>query len=91
MAVEFDHVSRQFDGVTALDNVTFSVPDGSIVGVVGTSGAGKSTLLRTVNGLEKPTGGTVTTLGVDPATLDHKGLRDLRRECGDAPHAGGNP
>ena len=46
MAVEFDHVSRQFDGVTALDNVTFSVPDGSIVGVVGTSGAGKSTLLR---------------------------------------------
>lgn len=82
MAVEFDHVSRQFDGVTALDNVTFSVPDGSIVGVVGTSGAGKSTLLRTVNGLEKPTGGTVTTLGVDPATLDHKGLRDLRREVG---------
>ncbi len=82
MAVEFDHVSRQFDGVTALDNVTFSVPNGSIVGVVGTSGAGKSTLLRTVNGLEKPTGGTVTTLGVDPATLDHKGLRDLRREVG---------
>ena len=82
MAVEFDHVSRQFDGVTALDNVTFSVPDGSIVGVVGTSGAGKSTLLRTVNGLEKPTGGTVTPLGVDPATLDHKGLRDLRREVG---------
>lgn len=82
MAVEFDHVSRQFDGVTALDNVTFSVPDGSIVGVVGTSGAGKSTLLRTVNGLEKPTGGTVTTLGVYPATLDHKGLRDLRREVG---------
>ena len=82
MAVEFDHVSRQFDGVTALDNVTFSVPDGSIVGVVGTSGAGKSTLLPTVNGLEKPTGGTVTTLGVDPATLDHKGLRDLRREVG---------
>ncbi|MGM5595628.1 methionine ABC transporter ATP-binding protein [Corynebacterium glucuronolyticum] len=82
MAVEFDHVSRQFDGVTALDNVTFSVPDDSIVGVVGTSGAGKSTLLRTVNGLETPTGGTVTTLGVEPATLGAGELRGLRREVG---------
>ena len=74
-AVIFDNVSRIFGDVTALDGVSLTVPEGSIFGVVGTSGAGKSTLLRTVNGLEKPTGGTVTTLGVEPASL---GTADLR-------------
>ena len=53
-AVTFEHVTRRYGDITALDDVTFTVPSGSIYGVVGTSGAGKSTLLRTVNGLETP-------------------------------------
>ncbi len=81
-AVIFDNVSRTFGDITALAGVSLTVPEGSIFGVVGTSGAGKSTLLRTVNGLETPTGGTVTTLGVEPATLGAGELRGLRREVG---------
>lgn len=82
-AVTFDRVSRHFGPageITALDNVSFDVPAGSVYGVVGTSGAGKSTLLRTVNGLESPTSGAVTVLDRDPATLGQAGLRTLRRE-----------
>lgn len=83
-AVVFDHVSKVFDtrdgSFTALDDITFSVPAGSVAGVVGTSGAGKSTLIRTVNGLETPTSGTVTVLGRNPANLGTSELRKLRRE-----------
>lgn len=79
-AVTFEHVTRRYGDITALDDVTFTVPSGSIYGVVGTSGAGKSTLLRTVNGLETPSEGTVTVLDRDPARLQQSGLRSLRRE-----------
>ena len=79
-AVTFEHVTRRYGDLTALDDVTFDVPAGSVYGVVGTSGAGKSTLLRTVNGLETPSTGTVTVLDREPATLDQSGLRSLRRE-----------
>lgn len=79
-AVSFHQVSRTYGDITALDGITFEVPRGSIFGVVGTSGAGKSTLLRTVNGLEKPTSGTVTVLGNQPADLGRRDLRRLRRD-----------
>lgn len=83
-AVVFDGVTKVFDtgnaSFTALDNVTFAVPNGGISGVVGTSGAGKSTLIRTVNGLETPTSGTVTVLGQEPAALGPRQLRELRRD-----------
>ena len=83
-AVVFDGVTKVFDtgdsSFTALDDITFAVPEGGISGVVGTSGAGKSTLIRTVNGLETPTEGTVAVLGEEPAKLNSKQLRDLRRK-----------
>lgn len=83
-AVVFDHVTKVFEGrgsdFTALDDITFTVPEGTVAGVVGTSGAGKSTLIRTVNGLETPTSGTVTVLGQEPARLNTAGLRALRRD-----------
>ena len=83
-AVVFDGVTKVFDAkdasFTALDNITFAVPEGVISGVVGTSGAGKSTLIRTVNGLETPTSGTVTVLGKQPAALGSRQLRELRRD-----------
>lgn len=81
-AIVFDRVSKTFDtgsgAFTALDDISFTVPQGGVSGVVGTSGAGKSTLIRTVNGLETPTSGTVETLGVQPAALNPRQLRSLR-------------
>lgn len=83
-AIVFNHVSKTFDTASgqfaALDDISFTVPKGGVSGVVGTSGAGKSTLIRTVNGLETPTSGAVETLGVEPATLGPKQLRNLRSE-----------
>lgn len=85
-AVVFDHVSKTFEtrngSFTALDDISFTVPKGSVSGVVGSSGAGKSTLIRTVNGLETPTSGSVTVLGREPATLSPAELRGLRRDVG---------
>ncbi|WP_080791649.1 methionine ABC transporter ATP-binding protein [Corynebacterium pacaense] len=77
-AVSFRDVSKSFGDLHALENVSFDVSEGQIFGVVGTSGAGKSTLIRTVNGLEKPTSGAVEVLGVEPAALGSRGLRELR-------------
>ena len=83
-AVIFDGVTKVFDtgdtSFTALEDISFAVPAGGISGVVGTSGAGKSTLIRTVNGLEVPTSGSVSVLGEEPAKLNAKQLRDLRRK-----------
>ena len=66
--------------INALQDINLEVPSGSIFGVVGTSGAGKSTLLRAINGLEKPTSGSVRVLDQDLGTLSKKQLRGLRRE-----------
>jgi len=51
----------------ALDGIDLSVPEGSIMGVIGPSGCGKSTLVRALTGMERPTEGTVTVFGKDPA------------------------
>jgi len=68
--------------VTALTDVDLSVAAGEIYGVIGRSGAGKSTLIRSVNGLERPTRGTVTVDGVEITALDEAGLRAERRKIG---------
>jgi len=86
--ITFENVSKSFPGtrkglaVTALDDVDLAVDRGSIVGVIGYSGAGKSTLVRLINGLEKPTGGTVTVLGTDVASAGESALRGLRGRIG---------
>ncbi len=57
--VEFHGVRKSFEGRLLLDNLTFTVPKGAIVGVIGGNGAGKSTLLRMIAGTEKPDAGEV--------------------------------
>jgi energy-coupling factor transport system ATP-binding protein len=65
-AIEFDGVWYSYrDGGYALSDVTFSVKAGEAVAIVGHNGSGKTTLLRHLNGLVKPTRGTVTILGMD--------------------------
>jgi biotin transport system ATP-binding protein len=73
MLIEFDRVSVAFEGTTALDEVTLKL-DQKRIGVIGLNGSGKSTFARLLNGLVKPTSGSVSVGGVDPAT-DHKAAR----------------
>ncbi|MEV5823159.1 sugar ABC transporter ATP-binding protein [Micromonospora haikouensis] len=73
-AVEVTGLSRHFGVVRALQDVTLSVPAGSLTAVMGENGAGKSTLMKILAGLDTPTTGTVRVAGeevrrFDPATL----------------------
>jgi len=57
--IEFNHVNKAFDNKMLIDDLSFSVPAGAIVGVIGGNGAGKSTLFKMINGQETPDSGTV--------------------------------
>lgn len=67
-AITFDGVRKTFGRVVAVDRVTFSVPPGSFVGLIGHNGAGKSTCLKMLCGQLRPTEGTVKIAGVDVAS-----------------------
>jgi len=57
--IEFKNVSKAFGDRLLMDNVSFRVPAGAIVGIIGSNGAGKSTLFRMITGQEKPDSGEV--------------------------------
>jgi energy-dependent translational throttle protein EttA len=57
--IEFKGVSKSFGDRLLIDNLSFAVPPGAIVGIIGPNGAGKSTLFRMLQGVEKPDGGEV--------------------------------
>jgi energy-dependent translational throttle protein EttA len=57
--IEFNGVTKSFGGRMLIDNLSFSVPPGAIVGIIGPNGAGKSTLFRLIKGEEKPDKGEV--------------------------------
>ena len=57
--IEFKNVSKSFGERLLIDNLSFKVPAGAIVGIIGPNGAGKSTLFRMVQGIEKPDSGEV--------------------------------
>ena len=57
--IEFNHVNKAFDDKMLIDDLSFSVPAGAIVGVIGGNGAGKSTLFKMIIGQEAPDSGTV--------------------------------
>jgi putative spermidine/putrescine transport system ATP-binding protein len=58
-------ISKSFNGVSAVDHVDLSVPNGTFVCMLGPSGCGKTTLLRTIAGLEEPTSGRILIDGTD--------------------------
>ena len=83
--IELKHVSKTFDagtagGVDALKDVSLTIEDGDIYGIIGMSGAGKSTLVRCINLLEKPTSGEIIVNGQRLDTMPPAQLRAARRE-----------
>ena len=65
--------------VEALKDVSLSIPDGDVFGIIGMSGAGKSTLVRCINMLERPTAGSVVIDGKDLTKMTEKELRAERQ------------
>ncbi|PPD43392.1 MAG: energy-dependent translational throttle protein EttA [Methylocystis sp.] len=58
--IDFEHIAKAFGDTLLIDDLTFKLPPGGIVGVIGPNGAGKTTLFRMITGQEKPDGGTIT-------------------------------
>ena len=70
------------NGTLALDNVSLEVPKGQLLSLIGLSGSGKSTLMRHLNGLHKPTSGSVRVLGTEVSSASNRELRAVRRNVG---------
>ncbi len=63
-AIEINNLTKRYDGFT-LDNISFSVPKGSIMGFIGQNGAGKTTTINSLLGIVNPDGGEIKLLGLD--------------------------
>ena len=85
-AVTLEHISYTYEpgtpfAVTALDDVSFSVREGTITGIIGHTGSGKSTMVQLFNGLEKPSAGRILLDGKD-IWENPKKMRDVRFRVG---------
>ena len=82
--IELKHLCKEFqtaDGtLEALKDVSLTIPDGDVFGIIGMSGAGKSTLVRCINLLERPSSGSVLVDGTALEELSEQALRPLRRQ-----------
>jgi ABC-2 type transport system ATP-binding protein len=67
--IQAQRLTRYFGGKCAVDQVTFSVPRGSVFAFIGRNGAGKTTTIRMILGLLEPTCGSARILGYDSASL----------------------
>src|SRR5688572_30340058 len=80
--LRFDNVSLWFDGVAALQEVSFEILPGETHIILGSAGSGKTTLLKTALGLIRPSGGRVFLFGQEITNLDEESLFALRRKMG---------
>ena len=82
--IELKHLSKSFETaggrVDALKDVSLTIPDGDVYGIIGMSGAGKSTLVRCINMLERPTEGEVIVNGQRLDTMSPAQLRTARHD-----------
>jgi branched-chain amino acid transport system ATP-binding protein len=77
--LEIEKLTKEFDGVTALQDVTFEVAEGEILGVIGPNGAGKTTLFNCISGMLLPGRGTIrfrgeAIQGRKPHEIAHRGI-----------------
>lgn len=80
--VECRHLSFGYGERLVLDDLSFTVPRGTVTALMGASGGGKTTVLRLIGGQVKPRAGQVTFEGQDVAALDAAGLYAMRRRMG---------
>ncbi|MDH5609538.1 MAG: ABC transporter ATP-binding protein [Cyclobacteriaceae bacterium] len=80
-AIQIQGVSKSFGTTRALDEITLSVPEGELFGLIGPDGAGKTTLIRILTSLLYPATGSVHVLGLDPVAA----FRQLRKKLGYMP------
>ena len=71
IAIRTEDLSRHFDGVHAVDHLSFEVPAGMVFGFLGPNGAGKTTTIRLLLGLLDPSSGRAEVLGFDTQTQAH--------------------
>lgn len=78
-----EHLTKVYDnGTVALEDVSFTVPQGQFLAVIGLSGSGKSTLLRCINRLIEPSEGRILLDGEDITNASQEDLRRIRRRIG---------
>ena len=83
MEIVLQNVGKQFkNGTSALDHVSFTVPQGEFVSVIGPSGAGKTTLFRILNGMETPGDGTVLFDGSDISSMSGTSRKNVKKSIG---------
>lgn len=84
--IQLNNISKTFSSksgpITALEDITLSINDGEIFGIIGLSGAGKSTLVRCINLLERPDSGEVLIDGVNLMEVSKKELLSIRQNIG---------
>src|SRR3989344_4982970 len=82
MMIRFDKVSKAYNGLFAVEDITLNIDKGEFVSLVGASGAGKSTLLKLLIAEEKPTAGKIFLDKEDITAMSHAKLPHLRRRIG---------
>lgn len=80
--VEIKNVVKSFGKTQVIKDVSMSIKQGEIYGIIGHSGAGKSTLLRCINGLETYDGGFINVMGKEVSSLRGSELREFRKDLG---------
>lgn len=82
--ISLQHLTKRFGAQTAVDDLSFDIPAGQIVGFLGPNGAGKTTTLKMLTGVIQPTSGTATICGLDLLTQ----TIEVKRKIGYVPESG---
>ncbi|MEG0132647.1 MAG: methionine ABC transporter ATP-binding protein [Clostridium sp.] len=80
--IEVSRIKKNFGDLQVLKDVSFTIEEGQVYGIIGHSGAGKSTLLRCMNGLEDYSEGSLKVLGKEVSAMTENELREFRKGVG---------
>lgn len=80
--IRIENVSKSFGSLNVLKEISLTIPEGAVYGLVGRSGVGKSTLLRCINGLEKYDDGSLQVNDIEVGDLSGESLRKFRKDVG---------
>jgi phospholipid/cholesterol/gamma-HCH transport system ATP-binding protein len=80
--IQFENVFKQFGDREVLKGITFAIPEGEILFILGTSGTGKSVLLKNIVGLLQPTSGRIFVDDLEVSRLNEEQMFPVRKKCG---------